>query len=144
MPLINHIKISNPLSRCCIRLRNRCTWIRIQTCRINIGRIQQDREIYWDGMEGVVSDAIRCDRWLLSAVTDLEGRILNLISKMLSLVRTLSTLYRCCRENGPSKLTEIHLDYDIIKHLNYCFFTSYYRCISWSQDNPVKVLATKG
>jgi hypothetical protein len=50
------------------------------------------------------------------AVTDKEGGIPNLKLKMFAIVSTLSTLYRCCREHGLSKSTEINLEREIVKH----------------------------
>ena len=46
-------------------------------------------------------------------VTDLEGRIVNVISNMFALGRALSTLCRCSKKHGLSKSMEINLDYEI-------------------------------
>jgi hypothetical protein len=62
---------------------------------------------------------MHCDHGLQSIVTDLAGRIVNVVFNMLAVVRTLSTLYRCCKKNGLSKWTEINLDHEIVKHLSH-------------------------
>jgi hypothetical protein len=45
-----------------------------------------------------------------------EGRIHDVVSRMLALVSKLSTLCKFCRENGHSKSTETNMDHEIVKH----------------------------